>query len=141
MEENNFRNYTVSAKVTANQKNQFIEKATNKNLSLSEWIASTLDMSIESDEKIFKLKIENNKLKFSNNHLTQYIKKLEFERYQNKENIITSMFPNVMKQTAPELKNDNKISSKEINYLKSTANGFNAIGVIAILGTILFKSN
>ena len=51
------------------------------------------------------------------------------------------MFPNVMKQTAPELKNDNKISSKEINYLKSTANGFNAIGVIAILGTILFKSN
>ena len=141
MEENNFRNYSVCAKVSANQKNIYIEKALRKNLSLSEWVGSTLDMSIEKEDDINSLKTENNRLKLSNYYSSEYIIKLEIALSQRKENINYPKTSYEKKQTTTEMNNSNKISSKELNYLKSTANGFNAIGVIAILGTILFKSN
>ena len=141
MEENNFRNYSVCAKVSANQKNIYIEKALRKNLSLSEWVGSTLDMSIENEDDINSLKTENNRLKLSNYYSREYIIKLEIALSQRKENINYPKTSYEKKQTTTEMNNSNKISSKELNYLKSTANGFNAIGVIAILGTILFKSN
>jgi hypothetical protein len=141
MEENNFRNYSVCAKVSANQKNIYNEKALRKNLSLSEWVGSTLDMSVENEEDIYRLKTENNRLKLSNYYNREYIKKLEIALSQRKENINSPKMPYVKKQTTTEMNNSNKISSKELNYLKSTANGLNTIGVIAILGAFFFKSN
>ena len=141
MEENNFRNYSVCAKVSANQKNIYIEKALRKNLSLSEWVGSTLDMSIENEEDINHLKTENNRLKLSNYYNREYIKKLEIALSQRKENINYPKLPYVKNQTTTEMNNSNKISSKELNYLKSTANSFNTIGFIALLGTILFQKS
>ena len=119
MEENNFRNYSVCAKVSANQKNIYNEKALRKNLSLSEWVGSTLDMSIENEEDINHLKTENNRLKLSNYYNREYIKKLELVLSQRKENINSPKMPYVKNQTTTEMNNSNKISSKELNYLKS----------------------
>lgn len=141
MEENNFRNYSVCAKVSANQKNIYIEKALRKNLSLSEWVGSTLDMSIENEDYINSLKTENNKLKLFNYYNREYIKKLEIDLYQRKENINYPKTSYEKKQTTTEMNNSNKISNKELNYLKSTANSFNTIGLIAFLGTILFQKS
>lgn len=42
------RNFTISAKVTATQKAKYIDQAKKLNLSLSEWVSGTLDMSINA---------------------------------------------------------------------------------------------
>ncbi|MBL0013481.1 MAG: hypothetical protein IPP30_06870 [Flavobacterium sp.] len=49
MEKEQFRNYNVCAKVTANQKKLYTELATKSGLSLSEWLGSRIDMSIENE--------------------------------------------------------------------------------------------
>lgn len=62
------RNFTVSTKVTANQKARYIQQAKKHELSLSEWMCGTLDMSInayDTDNKqtsqIRELKMEISK--------------------------------------------------------------------------------
>lgn len=55
MESNHqYRNFTISAKVTAQQKAIYKQKAIENNLSTSEWISSILDISTNAYEDIDK---------------------------------------------------------------------------------------
>lgn len=49
------RNFTISAKVTATQKAKYIDEAKKLTLSLSEWVSGTLDMSINAYREINEL--------------------------------------------------------------------------------------
>ena len=49
------RNFTISSKVSSSQKAKYIQEAERLNLSLSEWICGTLDMSINAYEDVNKL--------------------------------------------------------------------------------------
>jgi hypothetical protein len=49
------RVYGVTSKVTASQKAKFIQEAKRLNLSLSEWICGTLDMSLNAYEDVNKI--------------------------------------------------------------------------------------
>jgi hypothetical protein len=49
------RIYGITSKVTAIQKAKFIQEAKKQNLSLSEWMCGTLDMSINAYEDINKI--------------------------------------------------------------------------------------
>ena len=56
METNNQnRPFTISTKVSSSQKAKYIDKANKHNLSLSEWICGTLDMSIDAYEDVNKV--------------------------------------------------------------------------------------
>ena len=97
------RIFAITSKVTASQKAKFIQEAKKLNLSLSEWICGTLDMSLnaykevdksemiiqlqeDNDEKnniINSLKLELNKV----NALLEQKRKIIAElRYANSEN-------------------------------------------------------
>lgn len=62
------RVFTISTKVSSTQKANFMKQAEKHNLSLSEWICGTLDMSINAYseisliEKLKQLQEENHKL-------------------------------------------------------------------------------
>jgi hypothetical protein len=49
------RNFTISSKVSSSQKAKYIQEAERLNLSLSEWMSGTLDMSINAYEDVNKL--------------------------------------------------------------------------------------
>jgi predicted RNase H-like nuclease (RuvC/YqgF family) len=49
------RNFTISSKVSSSQKAKYIQEAERLNLSLSEWMCGTLDMSIKAYEDVNKL--------------------------------------------------------------------------------------
>jgi predicted RNase H-like nuclease (RuvC/YqgF family) len=49
------RNFTISSKVSSSQKAKYIQEAERLNLSLSEWMCGTLDMSINAYEDVNKL--------------------------------------------------------------------------------------
>jgi hypothetical protein len=46
----NFRNFNVCAKATAMQKENYRRKAKQEGLSLSEWIATVLDLHLEQNK-------------------------------------------------------------------------------------------
>jgi hypothetical protein len=48
------RVYGVTSKVTASQKAKFMQEAERLNLSLSEWICGTLDMSLNAYQEVDK---------------------------------------------------------------------------------------
>jgi uncharacterized coiled-coil DUF342 family protein len=49
------RNYTISSKVSSLQKAKYIQEAERLNLSLSEWVCGTLDMSINAYNDVNKI--------------------------------------------------------------------------------------
>jgi hypothetical protein len=49
------RNFTISSKVSSSQKAKYMQEAEKLNLSLSEWMCGTLDMSINAYEDVNKL--------------------------------------------------------------------------------------
>ena len=49
------RNFTISSKVSSSQKAKYIHEAERLNLSLSEWMCGTLDMSINAYEDVNKI--------------------------------------------------------------------------------------
>lgn len=51
------RNFTLSTKVSSSQKAKFIQEAKKLNLSLSEWICGTLDMSLNAYEDVNKITV------------------------------------------------------------------------------------
>jgi len=63
MKPEDFRNYTVSAKVTARQKSAFTVFAKTKGLTLSEWVGSQLDYILEKEPEVILLTKEKEKLK------------------------------------------------------------------------------
>ena len=48
------RNFTISSKVSSSQKAMYMQEAERLNLSLSEWMCGTLDMSIKAYEDVNK---------------------------------------------------------------------------------------
>ena len=148
MENQDFRNYTVCAKVTANQKKMYIELATKEGLSLSEWLGSRIDMSIENEIMLKSKRIANKKI----NH---YDNKKNMERDElvhfNNGGIINNF--NEQKRITPDSNNftlQKKLQSekhnftqftKEINAYNSTAKTLNTVGCLAFLGALLLRSN
>lgn len=49
------RNFTISSKVSSSQKAKYIHEAERLNISLSEWMCGTLDMSINAYEDVNKI--------------------------------------------------------------------------------------
>ena len=77
------RNFTLSTKVSSSQKAKFIQEAKKLNLSLSEWICGTLDMSLNAYEDVNKI-TEVKQLQEENTEKDKIIKslssKLEFNK-------------------------------------------------------------
>ena len=87
MEENQqSRIYAVTTKVTAILKAKFLKEAKKHNLSLSEWICGTLDMSLNAFDEVQKLE-EFKRLKAYNNKNLQIINHLNLEIKELKEEI------------------------------------------------------
>lgn len=51
------RSFTVSSKVSSSQKAMYMQEAKKLNLSLSEWICGTLDMSLNAYQEVDKLEM------------------------------------------------------------------------------------
>lgn len=79
MKPEDFRNYTISAKVTARQKNAFTVFASQKGLTLSEWVGSQLDYILEKGPEVILLTKENEKLKRDTKLLTTKNELLELK--------------------------------------------------------------
>jgi hypothetical protein len=148
MENQDFRNYNVCAKVTANQKKLYTELATKAGLSLSEWLGSRIDMSIENEIMLKSKRIVSrriNRYNYKNN-----VEKNEMIYYDNGGNVnysseqqqIAPVTNNFTQQKTSQSEKDNSIQfMKEINSYNSTANRYNTIGVMAFLGALLLKQN
>jgi hypothetical protein len=148
MENQDFRNYNVCAKVTANQKKLYKELASKEGLSLSEWLGSRIDMSIENEIISKSKRIVSRKIvryNYKNN-----IEKDELVYYTNGGNINNSSDQQqiepvrnnfTQQKTSQSEKHNSKQFMKEINTYNSTANTYNTIGVIAFLGALLLKQN
>jgi hypothetical protein len=77
MENSNNRNITLSTKVTAEQKVAYTKIATQNNISLSEWMASLLEIHKDSYDKIGDPTLREIALEDKNRRQEQKIKKLE----------------------------------------------------------------
>jgi hypothetical protein len=77
MENSNNRNITLSTKVTAEQKVAYTKIATQNNISLSEWMASLLEIHKDSYDKIGDPTLREITLEDKNRRQEQKIKKLE----------------------------------------------------------------
>ena len=90
------RNFTISSKVSSIQKAKYIQEAKNLNLSLSEWMCGTLDMSLNAYKHVNQMeKLEQ--LYDEINDKTNIIKNLELQlkkanaRLKLKKQIIASL--------------------------------------------------
>jgi hypothetical protein len=148
METQDFRNYNVSAKVTARQRKLYSELAKEAGLSLSEWIGSTIDMSIENQLMLKTKRIESRRIERDNhkNNIDRkdmvYFNKGSIINTSTNQNKIQLVKNNSTHQKAPQSeKQYPKQFIKEINAHKSTANALNTIGVFAFIASILLKQN
>lgn len=148
METQDYRNYNVTAKVTANQKKLYSELAKKAGLSLSEWMGSTIDMSIENQLMLKTKRTESRRIE-SYNHKNNierenmvYFDKGSIINNSSNQKQIQLVKNNSTHQKAPHFdKQYPKQFMKEINAHKSTANALNTIGVFAFLASILLKQN
>ncbi len=152
MEKEQFRNYNVCAKVTANQKKLYTELATKSGLSLSEWLGSRIDMSIEneylnkakrSDRRIDRLRNETYNYKdsiVSEKMVTYHLGGIINNSSEQKQIKANRNNFTYKEKTQPDLDNSKQFL-KEINFYNSTAKTYHTIGLIAFLGAILFKQN
>lgn len=105
------RNFTVSSKVSSSQKALYIQEAERLNLSLSEWICGTLDMSINAYQEVNKSEMII-QLRKENDEKTNIIDCLKLElnkvnaRLKQKRKIIT------------ELHYANSESDREVYYFR-----------------------
>jgi len=127
----NFRNFNVCGKATASQKKLYTEKAVKEGISLSEWIVSTLDISIEKENL---LKTRKNEIKRQSDYVKQE-ELLYYKRGGTLDNSVTKK----TKETKPKTNNSNALFNKEINQYKSAASSLNTIGIIALLGSKLLR--
>ena len=77
------RNFTISSKVSSSQKAMYMQEAERLNLSLSEWMCGTLDMSINAYEEVNKM-TEVNQLQEENAEKDKKIKSLASRLHSNK---------------------------------------------------------
>ena len=148
MKTQDFRNYGISAKVTARQRKLYLELAEQAGLSLSEWIGSTIDMSIENDLMLKTQRIESRTIERDNhkNNIDRkdmvYFDKGSIINTSTNQKQIRSVKNISSHQKEPHSeKQYPKLLMKEINAHKSAANALNTIGVFAFIAAILLKQN
>ena len=103
------RVYGVTSKVTASQKAKFIQEAERLNLSLSEWICGTLDMSINAYKEVDKLELIL-QLQEENNEKTNIINYLKLQL--NKVNYLLQQ----KRKIIAELRSANSENDSEVYY-------------------------
>ncbi|MEY4834780.1 MAG: hypothetical protein RI980_895 [Bacteroidota bacterium] len=90
------RNFTISSKVSSSQKAMYMQEAERLNLSLSEWMCGTLDMSInaykevDKSEMLIQLQEDNNEMTNIIYHLKLQLNKAN-ARLQQKRKIIAEL--------------------------------------------------
>jgi hypothetical protein len=105
------RVYGITSKVTASQKAKFIQEAERLNLSLSEWMCGTLDMSINAYKKVDKSEMIL-QLQEDNNAKTNIINHLKLQL--NKVNALLQQKRKIIAQ----LKEANSESDREVYYFR-----------------------
>ncbi len=105
------RVYGITSKVTASQKAKFIQEAKKLNLSLSEWICGTLDMSLNAYQEVDKSEMQL-QLQEDNNEKTNIINYLKL-----KLNIVNALLQQKRKIIA-QLKEANSESDREVYYFR-----------------------
>lgn len=82
------RTFTISAKASATQKAGYIQEANKYNLSLSEWMVSTLDMAInvygEVNEPTSQIKQYLEKIRIKDEEISRISSDLEAEKFTSK---------------------------------------------------------
>ena len=105
------RNFTLSTKVTASQKAKFIQEAKKLNLSLSEWICGTLDMSLNAYQEVDKSEMLI-QLQEDNNEKTNIINYLKLQL--NKVNVLLQQKIKII----AKLKEANSENDREVYYYR-----------------------
>jgi hypothetical protein len=103
------RNFTLSTKVTASQKAKFMQEAERLNLSLSEWICGTLDMSLNAYEDVNEI-TEVKQLQEENAEKTNIINYLKLQL--NKVNALLQQ----KRKIIAELRYANSENDREVYY-------------------------
>jgi hypothetical protein len=113
------RNFTISSKVSSSQKAKYIQEAERLNLSLSEWMCGTLDMSINAYEDVNKIK-EVKQLQEDNAEKDNQIKSLSSKLEINKS-FLEIKKEKVFHQATIILELDNIIQSlqKKLSYYRN----------------------
>jgi hypothetical protein len=114
------RNFTVSTKVSSSQKAKFIQEAKKLNLSLSEWICGTLDMSLNAYEDVNKI-TEVKQLLEENAEKDKKIKNLS-SRLEINKSFLEIKKEKVLHQseTIMELKNVIQNLQKKLGYYRNS---------------------
>jgi hypothetical protein len=103
------RNFTVSPKVSSSQKAIYMQEAEKLNLSLSEWICGTLDMSINAYKEVDKSELLK-QLQEENNEKTNIINYLKLQL--NKVNALLQQ----KRKIIAELRSANSENDSEVYY-------------------------
>ena len=114
------RNFTISSKVSSSQKAMYIQEAERLNLSLSEWVCGTLDMSINAYEDVNKI-TEVKQLQEENAEKDKIIKSL-YSRLENNQLFLDIRKEKVLHQaeTIMELKNVIQNLQKRLGYYRNS---------------------
>ena len=114
------RNFTISSKVSSSQKAMYIQEAERLNLSLSEWVCGTLDMSINAYEDVNKI-TEVKQLQEENAEKDKIIKSLS-SRLENNQLFLDIRKEKVLHQaeTIMELKNVIQNLQKRLGYYRNS---------------------
>ena len=114
------RVYGITSKVTASQKAKFIQEAERLNLSLSEWVCGTLDMSINAYEDVNKI-TEVKQLQEENAEKDKKIKNLS-SRLEINKSFLEIKKEKVLHQseTIMELENVIQNLQKRLGYYRNS---------------------
>ena len=105
------RIFAITSKVTASQKAKFIQEAKKLNLSLSEWICGTLDMSLNAYQEVDKSEMLI-QLQEDNNEKTNIINYLKLQL--NKVNVLLQQKIKII----AKLKEANSENDREVYYYR-----------------------
>jgi hypothetical protein len=110
------RNFTISSKVSSSQKAMYMQEAERLNLTLSEWMCGTLDMSITAYEDVNKI-TEIKQLQEENAEKDKIIKSLS-SRLENNQLFLDMRKEKVLHQaeTIMELKNVIQNLQKRLDF-------------------------
>jgi hypothetical protein len=103
------RNFTVSSKVSSSQKAIYMQEAERLNLSLSEWMCGTLDMSINAYKEVDKSEMIL-QLQEDNDEKTNIINGLKLQL--NKVNALLQQ----KRKIIAELSSANSENDREVYY-------------------------
>ena len=114
------RNFTISSKVSSSQKAMYMQEAERLNLSLSEWMCGTLDMSIKAYEDVNKTE-EVKQLQEESAEKDKKIKSLSYRLEINKSHLDIKK-EKVLQQDEKimELKNVIQNLQKRLGYYRNS---------------------